>query len=182
MNEINSYMYPEVYENLGIDVGALGCIMVDTKPIVVSDVIDENDYYYSTDQKWVQGNVSENVPHCTLLFGLMQSGHAMKKHVNAVLKEWTLKSVKIDKISFFYSSDKGDYITIVALLDVTDELREGNARLRLLPHVDTFAEYHPHITLAYVKSDSNWQSYVDELNRKYAGFSVDTVGLNYGDE
>ena len=85
MNEIKSTDFAEMYAQLGIDTGKLGCIMIDTEPLVNSDIIPEEDYYYSEDQKWVQGNVSEEVPHVTLLYGLLRSGNELKKHIYTVL-------------------------------------------------------------------------------------------------
>lgn len=181
MNEIKSTDYPEVYIDLGIDTGKLGCIMLDLEPIVISDIVNEDDYFYSDEQEFVQGNVSENVPHCTLLYGLMRSGLELKKHVDAVLMQWTIPTVKIDNVSFFYGKDN-TYITVIALLDISPELTEANARLRLLPHIDTFGQYRPHMTLAYLKTESNWQSTVEQLNKKYAGKSIKSVAINYGSD
>lgn len=180
MNEIKATNYLTVYEDLGIDTGRLGCIMVDTDPLIISDVVKESDYYYSEDQKWVQGNVSEEVPHVTILYGLMRSGLEMRKHVTAVLEGWELPSITIKEVSFFYGHG-GDYITIIALVDVTDALKEGHQRLSLLPHVNTFGEYKPHITLAYVKASADWQTYVAELNQKFRGEAVAVRGVNLGE-
>jgi 2'-5' RNA ligase len=108
----------------------------------------------------MQGIVSGNVPHCTLLYGLLRPGPELQKHVDAVLKGWKAEDVTIDDIAIFETSqDDEACVCIVALLVVTDELAEANARLRLLPHIDTYPDYKPHITLAYLKADSDWQAY-----------------------
>lgn len=195
MTEISSRNFPEVYEDLGIDTGNLGCIMIDTVPIAISDVIPEDALYYSDEHEYVKGNVSENVPHMTLLYGLLNSGPAMKKHVERVLEwpvindglttpadppAWFPPKVYIDEVSFFYGADS-DFVTIIALVQVNPGLLEGHQRLSLLPHINTFGEYKPHITLAYVKASSDWESYVRKLNEKYTGTGVPTVGINLGD-
>lgn len=184
MKDFSSHKYPEVYAMLGVDTGDLGCIMIDTEPIVVSDVIPESDVYMKPDQpeSHTQGYVSEVTPHVTLLYGLMSSGPAMKLHVDEVLKEWGQPAgVTIDEVTFFYGNPEEPNVVIVAKIKVTDELQEGNARLRLLPHIDTFPKYHPHITLAYVKDSADYAGYVKVLNDKLSGQTVKVVGLNYGD-
>lgn len=176
--------FPQMYEDLGIDTDELGCVMLDTAKVVVSDVIPEDSLWFKEDdpESHTQGNVSESEPHVTILYGLMSSGPALKKHVDTVLAGWDPGNLIIDKVDFFYGKyEEQSYITIIALIKVTPELEEGNARLRLLPHIDTFPDYHPHITLAYVKDSSDWQNYIKILNEKYAGTSVKTVGINYGD-
>jgi hypothetical protein len=194
MAPVNSRSFPQVYVDLGIDPGNLGCIMLDVQPIVVSDVIDAADLYVSEKPGlgFVKGNVSEDVPHVTLLYGLLRPGPELKKHVDAVLEvepvdgglesHWDFpEDVVIDKVDFFYSPDSEEhFVTIVALLQVSPGLAEANGRLRLLPHIDTFMEYKPHITLAYVSDSSDWQGYIKTLNEKLAGQSIRAVALNYG--
>jgi hypothetical protein len=51
---------------------------------------------------------------------------------------------------------------------------------RLLPHIDTYPEYKPHITLAYLKADSDWQTYVEPLSERLRGASVGAKGLTMG--
>lgn len=179
VNEIKATDFASVYEDLGIDTGRLGCIMIDTKSVKVDDVIPEEALYFSEDQDYVQGIVSQTVPHITLLYGLLRSGLELRRHVSAVLTGWSLPELEIEKVSFFYGKDDS-YITVIALIKATPELLEGNARLRLLPHIDTFGEYHPHLTLAYVKADSDWQGYVDTLDKKYAGQPLESIALNFG--
>lgn len=180
MNEVKATDYKEVYAQLGIDTGKLGCIMVDTEPLVISDIIKEEDYYYSDEHKWVNGNVSEDVPHVTVLYGLLRSGKELERHVTTVLEGWVLPGVRIQNVSFFYGNN-GEYITIIALIEVNNPLKEGHQRLSLLPHINTFGEYKPHITLAYVKASSDWQNYVMELAKKFAGKEIDVKGVNLGE-
>ena len=41
------------------------------------------------------GIVSENVPHCTLLYGLLWPGPELQKHGDAVLEGWKAEDVTI---------------------------------------------------------------------------------------
>lgn len=181
--KVNASQYPTVYQDLGIDPNNLGCIMLDTAPVVVSDIIKLEDLLEvdPIEHPHMQGIVSENVPHLTLLYGLMRPGPELQKHVDSVLDGWKMKEVVIDDIAIFETEkDSEPCVCIVALLVVTDELAEANARLRLLPHIDTYPEYKPHITLAYLKADSDWQAYVEPLSQRLRK-AVTTKGLNYGD-
>jgi hypothetical protein len=184
MADIKARDYPEVYEDLGIDTGRLGCIMLDTEPIPVSHILQYDDLYYADPEihKYIQGIVSESVPHITLLYGLMRSGLELKKHVDRVLAGWEPASLIIDRVDFFYSNEPGEnYVALIALMQVTDNLKEANARLGLLPHLNTFADYKPHITLAYIKDTADVEGYVARLNQELAaGQGVQPVAINYG--
>jgi 2'-5' RNA ligase len=179
MNQIKSTDYPAIYEMLGIDTGNLGCIMIDTEELIISDIIKDEDYYYSDEHQYVNGNVSEEVPHLTLLYGLMRSGKELRPHVDIVLSGWQLPTIKVKEVGFFYGHG-GEYVTLVAHIEVTDELKQGHARLSLLPHINTFDEYHPHITLAYVKASSDWEQYIKDLKFKFDGAEIVAKAINYG--
>lgn len=178
-------IFKEVDEAIGAGKG-LGCIMIDTEPIVISDVVSDLDYYYSDD--YVNGNVSEDVPHCTLLYGLLRSGPQWEVLVRKLLQmpedtsrpAWFPEELLIKEVSFFYGKES-DYITLVALLEVTEGLKEGNNRLKRLWNSQNFPDYKPHITLAYLKRESAWEDYVVKLNAKLSGMSIKTVGINLGD-
>lgn len=183
MSELNANQFPEVYKQLGISTRKLGCIMLDTEPLQVSDVIPLEELYFSEAMPYAKGVVSEEVPHVTLLYGLMRSGPELQVHVDAVLQGWSAADVVIDHVDFFESTNVDEpYYCLVAKLKVTDTLSEGNARLRFLPHIDTFPTYKPHITLAYINKKANVRDYlIASLNERFAGKSVKVLGVNYGD-
>ncbi|HEY0108083.1 MAG TPA: hypothetical protein VGB67_00560 [Fibrella sp.] len=182
---IKAQDYPGIYQSLGIDISNLGCIMLDTDKIEISTIIRNQDLYFKEDEpdSHTQGAVSENEPHVTLLYGLLQPGPELKDHVDLLLHDWQPGEIIIEKVGFFYSNDPKhpDFITIIAEVLVTPELLDGNGRMRMLPHINTFPTYKPHITLAYVKASSDWQNYVNALNERYAGQTVGYKGVNYGD-
>src|ERR1700712_5021902 len=101
MDQVSSRNFPEVYENLGIDTGKMGCIMLDVEHIEVSSLIDPEDLYHDPEDEFAQGIISEGTPHVTLLYGLISSGPALRKHVDVVLSGWALDSVQITSVTAF---------------------------------------------------------------------------------
>jgi len=178
-NQISSRDFPELYDDMEIDTDNLGCIMLDLKPMKVMEHMQGHEDELFANPKWDQGAVpAETVPHVTLLYGLLENGNTWKNKVDALLKGWNVNSVKINHVGYF---DTPDSYAVVAHLEKTSELVDGHERLTLLPHVNTFSEYMPHMTLAYVKKTANVNNWVSTLNKEYAGKTVDAVGINYGD-
>jgi 2'-5' RNA ligase len=179
-NQLASRELPKLYDGMNIDMDKLGCIMMNTVKIPVVQYIKD----YSADElfeqkRYDQGSVvGETKPHVTLLFGLLENGNTWKNKVDMVLEGWKLKTLTIEEVSYF---DLGDSYAVIALVEKTPELVDGHERLTLLPHINTFSEYIPHITLAYVKKDADIDKWVSSLNKKYRGQRVATAGINYGD-
>ena len=148
----------------------------------------EDELLYFTKKKdrfWIKGQVAKDNPHVTLLYGLMPG--VKKKHVDAVLKGWTKKTIMIDGISYFDSPYKDDpYYCIVGEVNPYGDgdlhtLEEANERLKLLPHVNTFPGYKAHITLAYVKKDQAvLQKAIEQFDKALVGKRLRVAGLDYG--
>ena len=70
MNQLSAQQYASVYQELGIDTNNLGCIMLNTEPLKVSDILSPDELYYANndEHKYVSGIVSETVPHLTVLY------------------------------------------------------------------------------------------------------------------
>lgn len=115
----------------------------------------------------------------TLLYGLLENGNIWKDKVDAVLADWKLDKVSIAEVGFFKAPDS---YAVIAHVEPTDDLVDGHERLTLIPHIQTFSEYKPHITLAYVQKDSDGEPWVKALGAAYNGKTVQSVGINYGDE
>lgn len=174
----------DTYKELNINLDKLGCIMLDTEPLKVSDLIKEDEVYVSADSDkfWIEGIVSENVPHVTLLYGLLQSGRTWMRHVDDALDGWEPTAVEVESVGFFESvHEQEPYYVLIAHLKLTDTLLEGNARLKMLPHIETFSDYKPHITLAYINQDAQLRDeLLYALNNRFVGKTVNVVGVNYG--
>lgn len=177
--------FPDLYEGLEIDTRAVtddkyrGCIMINTEKIPVTQFVKNADADLFEQTDYDQGAVpAETVPHATLLYGLLNNGNIWKDKVDTVLSGWEMPTVKIKEVSFF---DLGDSKAVIGLLEETSELLDANQRLSLLPHLNTFSEYHPHVTLAYITQEADVDKWVKTLGKKYNGQVIATKGINYGD-
>lgn len=180
-NQISARDYQEIYKDLDIDTDDLGCIMLDLEPMKVLEHLPEGyEEGLFENPKWEQGSIpAETVPHVTLLYGLLENGNKWKNKVDTLLKDWKIDSVKIEEVGYFETPDS---FAVVAHLEKTPELIDGHERLTLLPHVNTFSEYKPHMTLAYVKKDADVDKWVEALGKVYNGKTVKSAGINYGDK
>lgn len=198
MKQLNSHNFKEVYQWLGIDLNKLGCLMLDTEPIMLPTYIiqDINDgsgcnfdklfesYCYkakNTDRFWIDGYVGDN-PHVTLLYGFLTEAKNYKPHIEKVLEGWDMPTVKIADIGYFGSPyEDEEYYCIVAHLEVTDELLEGHRRLEFLPHINTFTGYKPHVTIGYIEKRENVRDdFIQLLKKEFVGKELKVKGLNYG--
>lgn len=183
--QLNARQYEKVYKDLGVDLNKLGCVMLDVDGSVIPDIPDEYlaDLHFSEDPAlfWIKGFVAGDTPHITLLYGLMQEAGEIKDKIFTVLDDWELKSVKVKGISYFDSNMAAEgYYCIIAEIEVTPDLLEGHQRLQLLPHIDTFPEYKPHITIAYIKKDEKVRNRLIAYYRSLIGKRIPVTGLNLG--
>lgn len=179
--EFKAHDYPEVYESLGIDLKTLGCVMLKTEEPDTSFIADE-DLYVSPDPAkfWIKGRASDN-SHVTLRYGLLPS--VRQEHVRRIMDDVNLpRELFVDTLEMFPSTyDDEPYECIVARVrDAYGQLQEANDALSLLPNINTFSGYKPHVTLAYVKEgwwSENWGV------ARGAGYSIKpmrTRGLDLG--
>jgi 2'-5' RNA ligase len=127
-----------------------GCVMIyfgfPTDVIKMQDTIRPD--HLCTDD----GNTGiELEPHCTLLYGLHEE--VTLEDVTNVLDKYTFGDLKLHNPSLF-ENEKFD----VLKYDVAYPIRSGaylhkaNVELTKLPHTTSFPDYHPHCTIAYLKS------------------------------
>jgi len=158
--------------------------MLDTEPIQITDMVldAEQDLYYAANPHhfWIRGPVVENGAHLTLLYGFIQHATEIKAEIDEVLRDWRMPMLEIEKIGAFKTPFEDEpYSCIVAHIKKTPALLEGHARLELLPHVNTFAEYRPHITLAYVKKEAE-RKWLREIGNELIGKKLAVQSFNYG--
>ena len=178
-------MFPKVYENLDIDLNQLGCVMLDIDPKSILPFPEEytEKLYYAQDVAffWLDGFVGKR-PHLTLLYGLIKPATRLQEEIGIVLKDWKLPNVRVSDIGYFDSptKDHEPYYTIVAHIEPSEELMEGHQRLSLLPHINTFAGYKPHITIAYVERNAYVRDQIIDHYREMVGMTLKTTNINLG--
>lgn len=136
-----------------------GCAMLyfsdhDLKPIYSQ--IEPEDLYVEGD-----GFGLETEPHCTLLYGL--HGDVTVKQVEDVLDKYTYHTCKAHNLSLF-ENEKYD----VLKYDIKgDNLSETNEDLKQYPFTTDYPNYHPHMTVAYLKPGMG-KKYVEKLGKEYS--------------
>lgn len=153
--QLSAHKFKDIYKNLDIDINKLGCVMLDTYNITLSKNVGFN-FYVSKDPNkfWINGWVADKTPHITLLYGLLQPTKNIKNEIKTVLNGWVLNTVEVLDVDYFDSPYEDEpYYCIIATIKPSDKLLEGHHRLELLPHINTFTGYKPHLTLAYLKKD-----------------------------
>lgn len=186
---LSAYQFKTVYEDLGYDLGKLGCIMLDIIPgdlaTRIQEIISPDDLYTPNDPTDHFTGVVGGEPHVTLMYGLLRTGTELNKHVMTVLEQGRIlpSNIEVERVDYFESRREDEpYYCIVAHLKVTPELQEANERLKFLPHINTFPGYQPHMTLAYIRKDEELRdSAVAYLNATLSGQVFQVAGINLGD-
>lgn len=191
MKDIKAHNYKEIYEMLGYNLSKLGCLMLDTEPIkiiyyqIMQDGISTyfpGYYTKNKDRFWIDGYVADRTPHLTLFYGFLQEAKCYRRHIEILLKDTNISSVKIEDISFFESPyDDENYYCIVAKVEKTPELLEAHNKMTLLPNIQTFPDYKPHITIAYIIKDEKIRDdFISHLKKELVGKELKVLGLNFG--
>jgi hypothetical protein len=127
-----------------------GCVMIyfgfPTDVIKMQDTIRPD--HLCTDD----GNTGiELEPHCTLLYGLHEE--VTLEDITNVLDKFTFGDVKLHNPSLF-ENEKYDVLKYDVAYPVKGGafLHKANTELKKLPHTTSFPDYHPHSTIAYLKS------------------------------
>lgn len=174
-----AFDYTSVLEARGFSVVDLLVVMLDVENIPVLTHIEdgENDLFYGDTHalRYAQGAVGERSAHVTLHQGILPM---MKdEDARAVLDEWKPERIKIRAIECFRLRE--NISCIVAKVEATDNLIEGHNRLRMLPHIDIFPDFVPHITLAYIRHDDDRAAYwVESLTEHLVGREFDVQGIH----
>ena len=175
-------MNKPLYDRLGIDTSALGCVMLDAESLNVHDVFPREFWYYG-DLPGRRSGGPELETHVTLLFGLLQNAHVWREYVDEVLDGW--EPPDVIEVREFEVLDGRGYDVVVGEVWNQGKLREAHSRLSRLPHVNTFP-YRPHVTIGYVHQgvgEYMLPRLYDFLSKNCPGkvAQLPSRGLNYGD-
>lgn len=110
---------------------------------VIHDNIDPEDVY--KDEEYPSFGL-EKEPHVTLLYGLHDDECDETDIINRSKFE-SKDPINLQNISSF-KSEKWDVLKFDAM---HDDLSKINKNLTELPHTNSFPDYHPHCTIAYLK-------------------------------
>ena len=143
----------------------------------IQDAINPDDVYEEEDD---DSYGFETESHVTLLFGLHKE--VTDDEVKGVLNKFTFAPIKLTKLSIF-DNPKYD----VLKFDIADNggghiLYEVNKELKKFPFTSDFPDYHPHMTVAYLKPDTGnkWVKKLKiqefTLTPKYAMYSKPNKG------
>lgn len=177
----------------GVDVKNLGFVGLKFDPLAVQEELSHDsesgvailpsDYVYASDgdyRTWVAGPVGETGAHVTAKYGLLHPAHEMMDVVNELVGWPRDLTATVTDIEVFPSPyDDLKYGCLVARLG-GDDLLEINAALSTLPHVDSFVEYKPHVTLAYLKPVIARHAGIPEAMRWLLGKKLTVTGIDYG--
>lgn len=179
---MNAYDVADIYDRWGLRVPKLGCVMLDVEQLPVVDYVpSEIGGYYSKnpDFDWISGFDVRS--HITLLYGLIDNAHTIRREIDRVLQGWDSSDIWIDTLDSFESRIEGEPYSCIVGKVKGDSLAEAHARLSLLPHINTYPEYKPHVTLGYVYQ-AHRDAVIDALWAPFAYENLIPIGLNYGDE
>lgn len=136
-----------------------GCVMIyfnfdDMEKL--HKLIDPADIYTEDDDKSFG---LEDEPHTTLLYGFHKE--VSVKDIESVTDKYTYYTCRLHNPSLFESKDYD-----VIKFDVDGEnFKETNSDLKQFPHTSTFPNYHPHLTVGYVKKGMG-KKYVEEFKKR----------------
>lgn len=186
MPQLKAHDFKEVYKGLGLNLSTLGCVMLDVEPVEIPTYIIQRyddgsqvnydtwikeKLYFAKDKTrfWIDGWTADKVAHITLLYGLLETAKNYEWHIEQLMKDWSLDHVEIENVGYFESPYEDEpYYCIIGHIKMTDELLEGHQRLEFLPHVNTFAGYKPHMTIAYIQKDEAFRDdFISEMNKVF---------------
>lgn len=140
-----------------------GCVMLYfdfPRMSEIHSLINENDIFINPDD---DSYGLEDEPHCTLLYGLHE-GVTIKDVLNS-LRNITFGDCRIHTPSLF-ENERYDVLKFEVGYPTRGGafLHKANQQLKKFPYTSEYPNYHPHLTIAYLKNGMG-KKYVDILNK-----------------
>lgn len=193
MSDRNQFVGREgLLAEIGVNVKQLHYVGLTFDPLPVREILAQqswgvlvidSDYVYAPEgdyRTWVNGPVAEQSAHVTAKYGLLTPSYERKELINELIGWPRDVTVEVVDVEVFPSPYEDlPYGCLVARLG-GDELREMNAALSVLPHVDSFTEYKPHLTLAYLRPEVATYAGIPEARSWLLGKRLPVTGIDYG--
>lgn len=145
-----------------------GCAMVYVEfPEIegIQSMISKDDIYTESGDR---SYGLEDEPHVTLLYGFDLS--VKPNEVFNILDDFNIDEVKLTKVTAF-KNEKFDVLKFDVSSDILFDI---NKKLSELPHETDFPDYHPHLTIAYLKPGT-----ADKYIKKMKGLSFNIIPSQY---
>lgn len=167
----------DIFKMQGIQVDKLGCIMAKYwKPLQLLKAIDPL-LVYKDEAQGIQG--IETKSHVTLLFGLIVPGPDQMQVIDEALKDWTPDAFFTPShISVFESDNPWDVVVMEPMY--SGGFLKAHQALSRIPHVNTFPEYKPHMTLAYIHKGYGYHVKKALQQHLWSVRALPYTGLDYG--
>jgi len=142
-----------------------GCVMLDTNMKDWKDVhiggIDPGDVFVKPlDQSF---GLEEN-PHMTVIYGIHEDSVDPEQIMSVIEENMEDVTVEISKISIF---ENGEYDVVKYDIPVTEQLLAYRKMFENnFENTQSFPDYHPHMTIAYVKPGMG-KKYVSDLDEPF---------------
>lgn len=154
-----------------------GCVMVDV-PVSnwdeITSYIDPEDVYTGDDDTH---GIQEN-PHVTILYGLHKE--VTSEMVKSVFEGFTKDiNIEVNGIGIF---ENKDYDVVKFNVNPDGALQELHNKLSELPNSNSFPDYKPHITLAYIKKGLGKKYIRNEYKYEVKNVNKICYSLSNGDK
>ena len=156
-----------------------GCLMAvcpDEFDGIIKNAADKVEANALVDEEWAEGGISDKA-HVTLKYGICEDSEKVLKWCSDnLIKPFSFRFTAAD---IFENEDKW----VLVMLCDKEELGEINKNLcKSIPHVDSeFEDYKPHMTICYVKPETDCNEAVKFLNDTLSGREVEITEVEYSD-
>ena len=155
-----------INENESKERDHFGCVMLDAKVPDWAEKhlsgIDKKDLYEEDDDDSYGLN---DTPHITLLYGLHEDEVEPDTIMDVIKQDVGPVTTDIKNISIF---ENEKYDVVKYDVPVTEDLKKYRDMFKkTFPNTQSFPDFHPHVTLAYVKPGEG-SKYVKELDEPFS--------------
>jgi len=137
-----------------------GCIMIDATMkdwmAKIKSIVKKDDLYIDPSDNSYGYNKN---PHITILYGIHEDETDKDKIIEDIKTTLEPIETKIKEISIF---ENDEYDVVKFDIPVTKQLKKYRKHFLKYPNTQTFPDFHPHMTIAYVKKGLGKQ-YIDKL-------------------